>query len=57
MTNVAGRYSMTQQCIGNASTLDTVLQQYTTITYVGVQFDDSLAGRTDLDKNIRVTLR
>lgn len=57
MSNVASKYGMYQQCYANSETLNVELQRYTAISYVGVQFDDSLAGKATLDKKMRVTLR
>ncbi|GJQ67966.1 hypothetical protein Trydic_g16721 [Trypoxylus dichotomus] len=57
MARVSSKYRMLQQCFTDSSTLDTALQRYTAITFAGVQFSDSLAGRDDLDPNTRVILR
>lgn len=59
MNNVAAEFNFEKDnCFSNSQTLETALwDNMEAVTLAGIQFSDSLAGRTDLDDNLEVTIR
>ncbi|KAK9729459.1 hypothetical protein QE152_g15934 [Popillia japonica] len=59
MNNVAEEFNFEKDhCFLNSQTLETALwDNMNDVTLAGIQFSDSLAGRTDLDDNLEVTIR
>ncbi|KAI4457978.1 atp-binding cassette transporter subfamily a abca [Holotrichia oblita] len=59
MKNVAAQFNFaTNSCYNDSQALENALwDNMNTVTLAGVQFSDSLAGRTDLNENLEVIIR
>lgn len=58
MNNVAAVYNFSSDnCYPNSQALEIAIWDNEVHTIVGVQFNDTLSGRNDIDENLYVTMR